>query len=131
MKNLVSTLLAAGLLAAFTATAIAAPAFVAPKRAVLRIKNIDCPGKADLKFVVWSKRQGPVKIQLERKGVGILGSDVIQAKTLKKGRYRGLSSGTVSLTRSPNFERYRIIATGNGKTRISKWRTLRFCKIVM
>ena len=134
MKNLrivVSTLLTGGILASFAATAVAAPSLVTPKRAVLRISNINCPGSADLKFVVWSKQQGPVKVQLERMGVGLLGSDIIQSDTKKEGRYKGLFSGKVSLTRSDSSEKYRIVATGNGKTTLSKWKTLRYCKIVM
>lgn len=130
-RTIAVTLLAGGIIASLVATSIAAPPLVKPKRAVLRIKNVNCPGNADLKFVVWSNRQGPVKIHLERRGVGILGSDIIQAKTKKKGRYKGLFSGTVTLTRSSEREQYRIVATGNGKTTNSKWRTLRYCKIVM
>lgn len=104
----------------------AAPAFartdyVAPRKASLRINDIECPGSATMKFVVWSKEPGPVKVELERWGYGILGSDVIKADVRRKGSYRGVFSGTVSLSDRNTSATYRIIASGNGRVKASKW----------
>ena len=101
--------------------AFAGPDYVAPKKASLRVKDIHCPGNATMKFVVWSKRPGSVKVELERRGYGILGSDVIKADIRKKGSYRGVFSGTVSLSDRNTSATYRIIASGNGRVKASKW----------
>jgi len=129
--RLAAAALSALMLVAVTASAMAATPTVTPKRATLRIKDVRCPGDATMKFIVWSDRKGPINVQLERMGRGILGSDVIRAETRMKGAYKGIFSGTVSLTRSPSRATYRIIATGNGRIRKSKWVTLRSCTLVM
>lgn len=104
--------------------------YVAPKKASLRVKDIHCPGSATMKFVVWSKRPGSVKVALERRGYGILGSDVIKADIRNKGSYRGVFSGTVSLSDRNARATYRIIASGNGRVTKSRWVSLP-CNLVM
>ena len=123
--------LSALMLVAATASTVSAAPTVTPKRASLKIKDVRCPGNATMKFVVWSNRKGPIKVELERMGRGILGSDIIRAEERKKGAYKGTFSGTVSLASSPSRATYRIIATGNGRIRKSKWVTLRSCTLVM
>jgi hypothetical protein len=129
--RLAAVALCAAMLAAIAASAMAAPAFVTPKRAALKIRDVRCPGKATLQFVVWSDRAGSIRIELERMGRGVLGSDVIRAETRKKGAYKGVYSGTVNLARSNSRATYRIIASGNGRIKRSKWVTLRSCTLVM
>lgn len=122
-------------LCAIMLSAAAAPVFartdyVAPRKASLRVKDVRCPGTATMKFVVWSRQPGPVKVELERRGYGVLGSDVIKADIRKKGSYRGVFSGTVSLTDRNTWATYRIIASGNGRVKRSKWVRLP-CNLVM
>jgi len=129
--KLAVAMLGAAFVATVPASALAAQSYVAPKKAALKINQIRCPGNANVKFSVWSRKSGPVKVQLERRGDGILGSDIIRADTKKSRSYKGTYSGTVGLTRSRSLEMYRIIATGNGQVRKSKWVVLRSCALVM
>ena len=113
------------------ASSMAAKNFVAPNRAALKFKNARCPGDATMKFTVWSRIAGPIKVELERRGRGIVGSDILRAETRKKNAYRGVRKGTVRLSRSSSWASYRIIASGNGRIRKSKWLTLRFCELAI
>jgi hypothetical protein len=124
------TAIGAIMLAAVTASAVAAPSLVAPRKASLRVKDVRCPGSATLRFVVWSKKPGPVKVELERRGHGILGSDFIRADERRKGSYRGIYSGKVSLSHQGTRAIYRIVASGNGRVKKSKWVVLP-CKLVI
>ena len=123
-------------LGAVVLSAVAIPSFaktgyVAPRKAALRIKDVSCPGQARLSFVVWSHRAGAIRVALERRGKGILGTDVIQSTTPRKGAYKGNFTGTVSLDPSPTRATYRIIASGDGQIRHSRWVTLKGCTLSM
>lgn len=118
-------------LSAVTAPAFAKSNYVAPRKAALRVKDVRCPGQARLSFVVWSREAGPIRVALERRGKGILGTDVIQSTKPRKGAYKGNFTGTVSLDPSPTRATYRIIASGGGKIRHSRWVTLKGCTLSM
>lgn len=131
IRRLVAASLGAAILATVTATAMAAPpAYVAPKGAKMKIKNVNCPGNADLEIIVWSKKPGQVKISLERKGGGILGSDTITTDTRVRGYYKGAFGGTIGLASTGYKTKYRIVATDGYKTRKSKWVAIKSCALV-
>ena len=131
-KSIAAASTAAFVLLSTVAIANAAPErlFVTPSKAVIRIRNVTCPGSAELKIVVWSRMAGMVKVTLRQKGRGDLGTDIVTTTTKKKGLYRGVQTGTVRLTRAVNGARYRIIASDGNSTTKSKWVSIRSCELV-
>ena len=126
----IAAALAVAVCTSFAATAMAAPlTYVAPKGAFMKFSNATCPGTAEIKIVVWSKESGPVKVALEMKGIGTVSTGVIDVSTSAHGGYKGIKTGTVGLVSAPSKMKYRLVATGNGKTRKSEWVKAKSCAL--
>ena len=136
--NFAATALALTVCASFAATAAAtqlekAPpspsSLIAPKAASMKINNVNCPGMANIKITVWSKQTGLVKVTLEQKGVGTVSTGVVYVNTAVKGGYKGIRSANVGTIASPSKMKYRLVATGNGKTRKTSWIKTKSCAL--
>ena len=131
VRILVPILIAALLGSSVAAVTFAAPdeIYAKPSRAIMKIRNVTCPGTAVLKIVVWSRKAGKIKVMLRQKGKGNLGSDVIVTKQKNGLFYRGEQTGVVQLTRSRQNSRYRIVATDGKDKKKSNWVSLEACKL--
>ena len=131
-RILVPILIAALLGSSVAAVTFAAPdeIYAKPSKAVMKIRNVTCPGTAKLKIVVWSRSAGKVKVMLNQKGKGNLGTDVIETKRKNGFFFKGDQTGVVQLVPSPQNSRYRIIATDGKSEKKSNWVFLESCKLV-
>ncbi len=121
---------ALGLSTAVTTKAAPDKIYATPSKAVIKIRNVRCPGTAELKIVVWSRTAGRVKVTLRQKGRGSLGTDIIVTKKKKNGLYRGEQTGTVRLARARGKARYRVIATDGNARAKSRWVSIRSCELL-
>jgi len=109
-------------------TSVASAATVAPNKVNFGLNNMSpgtCPAKVRLIGKVYSKSAGNVQIRFERGDGSTSGPIWVPVVAMPSGLYVGKIEHIYAAIPGPLKFKVRIVASGGGKTKKSKWDTLK------